>query len=97
MIDRSVLSEGVIAREIRGQVVFMSRANDDVLTLNDTASFIFTHLAGAADAAELSVSVMREFSIDDAVRVEREIRSLLESLRERGIVRAEAVARYLAG
>jgi hypothetical protein len=95
MIDRSILSDEVIARTIRGQVVFMSKAHNDVLTLNETASFIVENLPSATNLGDFSARVMREFKIDDAAQVQRDIRSLLASLREKGIVKAEAVARFL--
>ena len=95
MIDRSILSDEIIARTIRGQVVFMSKSHNDVLTLNETATFIVENLPSAKDPGELAALVMREFKIDDAAQAESDIRSLLTSLREKGIVKAEAVARFL--
>jgi hypothetical protein len=95
MVDRAILADNVIARSIRGQVVFMSKAHNDVLTLNETASFIVESLGAASSLADCSARVMQEFKIDDASQVERDIRSLLVSLRERGIVTEEAIARFL--
>ncbi len=95
MVDRSILSNDVIARSIRGQVVFMSKAHNDVLTLNETASFIVESLPAASSLADCSARVMREFKMDDAAQVERDIRNLLVSLRERGIVTEEAIARFI--
>ena len=96
MIDRSILSDDVIARTIRGQLVLMSRLHSDVLTLNDTASFMVENLPSAKDLGDLGARVMREFKIDDAAQVERDLRSLLASLREKGIVKAEVLTRFLS-
>ena len=96
MAFESVLSEDVIARTIRGQVVILSRSSSEVVTLNETASVVLEALPGASSLRDLARAVMARFAVDDEARVRADVKALLVGLRDQGVLREEATARVLA-
>jgi hypothetical protein len=67
-----------------GGVLFETRS-EKVFTLNPTAAAVVRELAGGGDDAAIASRVTQRFD-GDAATIEREVRTLLNELRSKGLV-----------
>lgn len=67
------LKEGFVLREIAGQIVVLPTGDDlnlsMMITLNETAKFLWERLVIGADHGELVSALQDEYSIDESLAV----------------------------
>ena len=90
MISSFIRSPDVLTRRILGRTLLIplrSRVADlqDVLTLNETAEWVWDRLAEATDAAALAGELAREFEVDEE-QAGVDVRDLLDDLVRRRYV-----------
>ena len=66
-----IIRKQLVKRNIAGDVILVPIGDSSLtlkglITLNETAEFIWDRLAGAADAAELAAALCAEYDIDPA-------------------------------
>ena len=72
------IKKQLVKRNIAGDVILVPVGDSSLtlkglITLNETAEFIWDRLADAADAAELAAAMCEEYDIDAATARELEI------------------------
>ena len=86
-------TEGYLMKEIAGEYVlvpFGKRAEqmNRLISLSDTAAFMYQHISEAADPEEMVRLVSQEYDID-AGEIRRDIREALISMEQQGLIQIE--------
>ena len=80
------IKKQLVKRNIAGDVILVPVGDSSLtlkglITLNETAEFIWDRLADAADAAELAASLCEEYEID-AATAKNDVDEILAQFRE---------------
>lgn len=84
------IKKQLVKRNIAGDVILVPVGDSSLtlkglITLNETAEFIWDRLADAADAAELSAALCEEYEID-AATAKNDVDEILAQFRELEII-----------
>lgn len=84
------IKKQLVKRNIAGDVILVPVGDSSLtlkglITLNETAEFIWDRLADAADAAELAAALCKEYEID-AATAKNDVDEILAQFRELEII-----------
>ena len=82
---RPKLRDDLAAVELDGEAVVFDESNGRLHHLNATATIVFSFCDGASTVKEISSEIAEAFQTE-ASQVEREVRKLLRSFRETGLL-----------
>ena len=89
-----VPSEGIVAREIEGEVIIvplisgLADMEDDLYALNETGKAIWKLLDGRAKVKDIVENLSREYDADES-KIEEDVIGLLSELLKRKIIVAK--------
>jgi hypothetical protein len=78
-------AEALVVREVSDGILLLDIADDRIHQLNATAGFIWRHCDGVASAADIAVSVAREYAVEEAAAT-RDVEAALSELRALNLV-----------
>ena len=82
---RPKVRQDLAAVELDGEAVLYDESNASLHHLNATATIVFSFCDGSSTVKEMSAEIAQAFRAD-AGQVEREVRKLLRSFRESGLL-----------
>ena len=78
-------SESLVVRDVRDGILVLDMEAGKIHQLNATAGFIWRQCDGAASAADIAVSVAREYDVEEGVAA-RDVEMALSELRALNLV-----------
>ena len=83
------IKNSFVLRKIAGNTVALPVSDDIdlnmVITLNDTAAFLWEHLKNDTSKEELVSLLLREYDVDEKT-AEKSVSSFIQTLREKGFL-----------
>jgi hypothetical protein len=85
LAQRPLQAEGVVTRELDGEVVLLDLSNEEYYSLNDVGSRVWELMDGERTVTVIVDAVVAEYEVERA-EVEADVLALLGALADEGLV-----------